>query len=559
MLMGYGGLDLWPASRGVLLRLLVFATAAVLVLASATRVVKAPDPPNLIRGPLGRLLANSTDLGPARTGHAQITAALRDSTRPETLIAWAKDQGLSVQWRAGDDWAFVDGTPRNVGNAFGVAVHNYRSRGGQVFYAARQQPAVPAPVQAEVTEIGRILSYNPVHTLRPPMPPLDVPAHGLTPVQILTTYNAGPLATTGKGQTIVFFEQDGYDQFDLDSYSLTFGLPDFTPTLVGGQLTPPEGETEMDLEVAHGIAPDARLVVVNINKGLGIDDNTPSSAYATPAFHQKFATMFEAVDRQFPGAIWSFSLGFDCDKETTLADVHPMRAALAAAEAHGTSAFTSSGDTGGLECKNNDYDHFSGATDPPTQDDVGVSTLAALPEMTDVGGTTLSTDKNGVRLAEAAWTESPTSQGTGGGVSNLFPRPAWQNSVSSPEDATHRLTPDVAAVGDGNTGAYILTSGENGPQWIDYGGTSLSTPMWAALTALMNQYLLEHGGKTLGYLNPLLYKVAAGSARPAFHDVTLGGNAVYNATTGYDLVTGLGTPNVDNLVHDLLDIQQAAR
>ena len=141
--MGYGGLDLWPASRGVLLRLLVFATAAVLVLASATRVVKAPDAPNLIGGPLGRLLANSTDLGPARSGHAQITAALRDSTRPQALIAWAKDRGLSVQWRAGDDWAFVEGTPRNMGSAFGVAVHDYRGRSGQNFYASGQQPAVP--------------------------------------------------------------------------------------------------------------------------------------------------------------------------------------------------------------------------------------------------------------------------------------------------------------------------------------------------------------------------------------------------------------------------------
>ena len=62
------------------------------------------------------------------------------------------------------------------------------------------------------------------------MLPLDVPAHGLTPAQFLMTYNASPLATTGKGQTIVFFEIDGYDQFNLNSYSSNFGLPNFTPT-----------------------------------------------------------------------------------------------------------------------------------------------------------------------------------------------------------------------------------------------------------------------------------------------------------------------------------------
>jgi kumamolisin len=548
--MGYGRLGPRIDSGGMRVRLLAFVAAALLLLAAGTRAVPPPGPTNLIGGPLGRLLASATDLGPARGGRAQLTAALRDATRPTTLVAWATDHGLSVRWRAGDDWAIVEGTPLNLGKAFGVAVHNYRSRSGQAFYAAAVQPTVPAPVQAEVTDLGRILSYHRIHIVKPPSIPVGVPAHGLTPAQLLTTYNARPLATTGKGQTVVFFEIDGYDQFNLGSYSGTFGLSPFTPTLVGGQPAPPEGETEMDLEVAHAIAPDARLVVVNANIGLGLQPDTDSKVFASAEFHQKFATMFEAVDRQFPGAIWSLSIGFDCDKETALADVRPMRAALANAEAHGTSAFTASGDTGGLECKNQDYDHFSGFSDPPTEDDVGVSTLAALPEMTDVGGTSVSIDQNGVWLAEEAWVDSPMSQGTGGGVSSLFPRPAFQSTVSSPQDATHRLTPDVAADADPATGAYVLTGG----QWARVGGTSLATPIWAALTALMNQYLLEHGGSALGNLNPLLYRVA-GAARPAFHDVTLGGNAVDNAGTGFDLVTGLGTPNVDNLVHDLLDIQ----
>jgi kumamolisin len=72
----------------------------------------------------------------------------------------------------------------------------------------------------------------------------------------------------------------------------------------------------------------------------------------------------------------------------------------------------------------------------------------------------------------------------------------------------------------------------------------------------MDQYLRANGGQTLGNLNPLLYRVAAGANLPAFHDVTLGGNSVDDAAPGFDLVTGLGTPDVDNLVHDLLDIQK---
>jgi kumamolisin len=89
------------------------------------------------------------------------------------------------------------------------------------------------------------------------------------------------------------------------------------------------------------------------------------------------------------------------------------------------------------------------------------------------------------------------------------------------------------------------------------GGTSQAAPIWAGLTAVMNQYLIANGGRALGALNPLLYRIAAGAARPAFRDVSLGANAVDTATPGYDLVTGLGPPNINNLVRNLLDIQRA--
>ena len=87
-------------------------------------------------------------------------------------------------------------------------------------------------------------------------------------------------------------------------------------------------------------------------------------------------------------------------------------------------------------------------------------------------------------------------------------------------------------------------------------GTSQAAPIWAALTVLMNQYLLAHGGQPLGNINPLLYRVAAGANRPAYHDISFGGNAVDIAEPGYDVVTGLGSPNVDYLVRDFLDIQK---
>jgi kumamolisin len=90
------------------------------------------------------------------------------------------------------------------------------------------------------------------------------------------------------------------------------------------------------------------------------------------------------------------------------------------------------------------------------------------------------------------------------------------------------------------------------------GGTSQSAPIWAGLAAVMNQYLLANGGQLIGAFNPLLYRIAEGAPLPAFRDVTLGANAVAEAGPGYDLITGLGTPDVDNLVRNLLILQEAA-
>jgi kumamolisin len=445
----------------------------------------------LIGGPYASLLASSTDLGPSHRSDTQLTVALRDSQRPDALFGWADDNGLSVRWRPGVSWAVVEGAAENVAKAFDVEVHDYRGQRGQVFYASPQQPSIPESLRGEVAEFGRILGYTPHHMSRPSILPLDVPDRGLTPGGLLNTYNANRLAAdgyTGKGTTIVFFAFDGFEQADLDTFTTTYGLPRFTPTVVGGQPGEAHGETTMDLEVAHAVAPDAQKVVINARPTVEGDGG-----------YEKIGQMLEDADRHFPGAVWSFSIGWGCDKLITAAD------------------------------------------------------LASLPEMVDVGGTTLSTDANGVWQAEQAWFDVPLSQGTGGGVSSLFDRPEWQRAVMSAKDPTRRLTPDVAAVADPFTGVRIVFD----QQQLVGGGTSQSAPIWAGLAAVMNQYLMANGGHALGDLNPLLYRIAAGAPLPGFRDVILGGNAVDTARPGYDLVTGLGTPDIDNLVRNLLVLQKA--
>lgn len=519
-------------------------------LAAATVLVagKNADPvtPDVtaIGGPYARLLASSTDLGPSTRDSAQLTVALRDSARPLALIQWAEAESLDVRWYDGEDWAIVGGSPAQLADAFDVPVHDYRGMQGQVFYASAKQAAVPQAIRGTVSDLGRILGFTPHREARPWMLPLDVPNHGLSPNHVLTAYNANRLAAegfTGKGQTIAIYAFHGFDQTDLDDFATGSGLPPLKPIVVGGMPDDTNGaETVMDLEVVHAIAPDAQKVVVNARPTL-----------EGGRTYERIAEMFDSVDRQFPGAIWSLSIGWGCDALITATDLRPVQSALQRAHAHGTTAFDASGDTAGLECKGG-----PNWSSPPGPDDIGLDAVASLPGMTSVGGTTLSTDDSGEWQSEQAWFDSPLSQGSSGGVSKLFPRPIWQEHVFSKRDPDFesRLTPDVAAVADPFTGIRIRYDQQD----FVGAGTSQAAPIWAGLTAIMNQYLLANGGRALGDINPLLYRVAAGANRPGFRDVSLGASAVDVATPGYDLVTGLGSPNVDGLVHDFLDIQRGA-
>ena len=500
-----------------------------------------------IGGPYAALLGASTDLGPAQDQYVQLTAALRVSTRPDDLFGWARGRGLTVRWRADDSWAFIGGSPGALAEAFGVSVHDYRSRRGQVFYASPQQPAVPAAVRAEVAELGRILGYTPHREANRWVFPADAPdqelaQQGLTPAAVLRTYNVQPLRDagySGKGGTVIVFSFDGFDQADLDLFATTFNLPMFTPEVVGGQPPARRGEATMDLQAIHAIAPDAKKVLFNA---------LPTVQGA--GSYEKIAAMMEQADRDYPGALWSFSIGWGCDKLITAADLAPARAALAAALANGTTAFDASGDLAGLECKGGQ--EWSA---PPSADDIGLDAVASMPEMTNVGGTTVSTDEDGAWLAEQAWFDAPLSQGTAGGVSALFERPDWQAALDPGRGAGMRLTPDISAVADPFTGVRIVFN----QQELVGGGTSLSAPLWAGMTAVMNQYLADNGGRPVGDLNPVLYEMAEAARLPAFRDVVLGGNAVDAAGPGYDLVSGLGTPDVNNMAKNLLLAQKLVR
>ncbi|MCI4675184.1 S53 family peptidase [Candidatus Mycolicibacterium alkanivorans] len=500
-----------------------------------------PDsaPAQAITGPFVVLLDASTNLGESHAQAVQLTAELRGTQPPDRLQRWASANGLSVHWQPGAGWAVLLGPPARVAAALGVPVRDYRSPLGEQFYASPQQPAVPAALRDSVSGLGRILSYTPYHSSSPSIRPLpnDVPDHSLPPDALRTIYNVRPLADagyTGKHTTIVVFAFDGFDQADLDMYAQTYGLPKFTPEVVGGMPEQRNNEASMDLQVAHALAPDARKVLVNARPTV-----EGGGTYV------KIAELMQDVVRRFPGAVWSLSIGWGCDRMITAADLAPVREAVAGAVSRGTTVFNASGDLAGLECKRG---HDWSA--PPGPSDVGLDAVASLPEVTTVGGTSLSTDEHYQWLAELGWSDGPLTQGSSGGISALFERPPWQTAAH--DTGLRRLTPDVSAVADTATGAVIVLR----QQLVVGGGTSQAAPLWAGIAAVMNQFLIDRGGRSLGGLNPTLYHIAAGATRPAFHDIVLGTNAVAVAGPGYDMVTGLGTPNVDNLARDILDVQR---
>jgi len=231
--------------------LLVVAAAAVLLLASCGRDPQQPDRATPLSGPLAAFLGASTDLGRPTASRPKLPAALPSAARPQALFDWAEGHHLSVRWRVGDNWAYVAGAAQDLGSAFGVSVHSYRRSRRSGFYASQEQPAVPHAGAVRRFGARPHSQHNPIHVLRPPIP-LDVPKGALTPTQLATTYNSTPVKTTGKGQTIVFFELDTFDQSDFDKFTKKYDLPPLKPTVIGDEPDLDVGETAMDLEVAHG-------------------------------------------------------------------------------------------------------------------------------------------------------------------------------------------------------------------------------------------------------------------------------------------------------------------
>ena len=429
-----------------------------------------------------------------------------------------------------------------------------------------------------------------------------------TPQAIQSAYNLGPLyaqGLNGRGRTIAVVDSYGSDTMahDLHVFNQAFGLapmcgeegvtctagmPTFSELAITGSPAttsqPGNGtglenksawalEVALDVETAHAIAPGANILLVHTNNAetLGV---------------QGFPQMMMAEDyvvRHHLADVISQSFGSAEDAFGSFQSLENLRYAFQNAAANGVTVLASSGDGG-----------TANGTKQPTAKGGNLIPFPTVlwpssdPLVTGVGGTYLCTDplattnqprtnyaKPGIGAkcsstgafnpggvnAEVAWTFS------GGGFSHVFAKPSYQNTLPAGSTAigTMRGVPDVAFQASSATGALVYLSlppdgngsNVNNTGWYDIGGTSLSCPQWAGLVAIAGQI----NGGSLGPINAALYKIGANAARYAndFFDIATNNRNQadpsipgYPATTGWDPVTGLGTPNAANLLPDLV-------
>jgi subtilase family serine protease len=395
----------------------------------------------------------------------------------------------------------------------------------------------PAPADAFCLDNFGIPCYSPQQIRK---------AYGLTAI-----LDAG---YTGVGQTIIIIDSFGSPTIaqDLKTFDAGYGLPDppsltvlaplgtvpFDPTnsdQVGWAF-----ETTLDVEWAHAIAPGANIVLLT----------SPVSETEGVQGLPQFLSLEKYALSHNLGNIISQSWGatentlFDNAGQEVIANFESF---YEAAAQKNVTVLASAGDSGSSNVELNGTTYYPFPT---------VGFPASSPFVTAVGGTTLYANGAGNYQFEISWI------GGGGGVSQQFSEPAYQNLLPASVQQTlddHRGLPDVAYNADPNTAIFIYIGffpnpSDNGYYFI--GGTSEGSPQWAGIIADANQL----AGHPLGFLNPQLYSLGArGGQSQFFHDITFGSNAYngfngipgYNATAGWDFTTGWGTPKLDKLVSEL--------
>jgi len=464
----------------------------------------------------------------------------------DALVAFAKASGFEVVGGSRDGMELqVKGPVSAVESAFHVNMVTYRHPSeDRTFYAPDREPTTSLPFPLwHVSGLDNFSIPHPLYVKKSDY----ARAHGIPEEKVVThaTTGSGPSASflgsdmraayyggstlTGAGQNLGLFEYLGTDLSDLSTYFSNVGQTNNVPiTLLstdgtstscvdsrsGGSCD--DTEQTLDMTQAIGMAPGLASLVMYI----GSTDTAIISAMTT---HSPLPTTI--------GCSWGW----------TPADPSTLDPYFEKMAAQGQNFFAASGDSSTWSSSNEAW---------PADDAHVVS----------VGGTDLTTaSAGGAWKSETAWTDS------GGGISpDAVAIPSWQAAAgvinsSNKGSTTLRNGPDVSA--NANFTFYTCAD-QTACLANDYGGTSFAAPMWAGYIALANQQAVAAGDSTLGFINPTIYaqNESGGALTPAyttdFHDITSGTSGSYSAVTGFDLVTGWGSPHGAALINALAPTSQ---
>ena len=458
---------------------------------------------------------------------AQFTERFGPTVRDyKAVVKFARSKGFSVSSTPANRLlVHIDGTVSHINEAFHVAMTNYRHpTENRTFYSPDREPSLDLSVP--VTHIAGMNNFSlprPKFRRAPANFRRNSTGSGPSGAYLGSDMRAayyGGTALTGSGQAVGLLEFDGYNMSDVTaSFAGQSNSVPIQNVLLDGASAGSDGddgEQVLDIVEAASMAPGMSQIRVYIAPGtseIGVGDVDIFNEMAT-----------DNIAKQL-----SCSWGWNPDDTAQLDPIFQEFAA------QGQNLFVASGDAGAYTGSNSTDNSY------PSESIYVVA----------VGGTDLTTNgAGGPWQSETAWIDS-----SGGPADDGFAIPSWQAGLansSNQASTTIRNVPDVAA--EANTDNYLC---DQGSCTGDYGGTSFAAPRWAGFLALVNQQVVANGNSTLGFVDPVVYSIGAGTNyNNDFHDITSGNNnnghgQSYNAVVGYDLVTGWGSPNGQNLINAL--------
>jgi kumamolisin len=480
------------------------------------------------------------------------------SASAEVVESYFKSFGFSTEYHPTTNAIKLRGT-----YAQAEAAGNFQYVSGEVNSRTLIKPNAEPSFRSDIANAIQGTTFRRGPLLQPmafPNPPYGTPSTmpcygatpdscGFGPGDYAELYEI-PKSLDGKGETVDIAAFSTYCATDLTKFQSTFGLslaPNITATYLSGTPTGcGSGEPTLDLTRVYGTAPGAAIRIW----------------FADAAFLSSLADIYEdiAADQtSHPASAVTTSYGLEENYlglnygsavVPLISNVDTGLRAITGGSAEKVALFAASGDRGA----------FCAICGPFTTGRESAGWLTVLFPASDqwvmaAGGTTLYPEKGASpgkvkREKEACWSGSVNENfgGSGGGVSSIFDRPKWQENVKGAASDKHKNVPDLSTVADPNTPPLFVFNGE----LLVTGGTSASSPTWAGIAALINQYRVNHGAGRLTDWPREIYKVAQHHTKDPFIRIKEGFNGYYGGSDNvYDNCTGLGVPNVTNLVEEL--------